>query len=154
MDTNEDEILVIGADINASCGTNRAHKFLDKDIIQQPVGRHGINWVNKAGEQMLTFCSLNNLCMPKSFFQKKYTTRGTWINPCSKQVYEIDQFLMKRGDLKRVVDCGTSYSNSLYSDHIAIFIKIIAKFILQCHTKARVAWSLVLWQICTYCLAV
>lgn len=140
MDTNKDEILVIGADINASCGTNKANDkyFMDKDTIQRPVGAHGIAWVNKEGEQMLTFCGLNNLCMPKSFFQKKFATRGTWMHPRSNKMYEIDQFLMKRGDLKRVVDCGTSQSNSLYSDHTAIFIKIRLAKGLQAHKKPKV----------------
>ena len=72
----QDEILIVGADINASCG--RHGMMMDDENVQSPVERHGINWVNKAGEQMLTFCGLNNLCLPKSFFQKNYATRGTW----------------------------------------------------------------------------
>ena len=75
----QDEILIVGADINASCG--RHGTMMDDENVQSPVGRHGINWVNKAGEQVLTFCGLNNLCLPKSFFQKNYATRGTWKHP-------------------------------------------------------------------------
>ena len=60
------------------------------------------------------------------------------MHPRSKEMYEIDQFLMKRGDLKRVVDCGTSHSNSLFSDHKAIFIKIRLAKGLQAHKKSKV----------------
>ena len=132
----QDEILIVGADINASCG--RHGMMMDDENVQSPVGRHGINWVNKAGEQMLTFCGLNNLCLPKSFFQKNYATRGTWKHPGSNRWYEIDQFLMKREDLKRVVDCGTRQRHSAYSDHTAIFMKIRLAKGLKAPTKPKV----------------
>ena len=77
---------------------------------------------------MLTFCGLHNLCLPKTFFQKKMQRRGTWMHPRSKRMYEIDHFVTTRKDLKRVVDCGTIRRHSVDSDHRAIFIKIrIAK---------------------------
>ena len=73
--------------------------------------------------------------MPKSFFQKKYTTRK--INPCSKQVYEIDQFLMKRGDLKGGGLWHIIFKQFVFGPH-AIFIKIRLAKGLQVHKKPKV----------------
>ena len=129
------EILVVGADINASCGRHVA--TMDDDNVQSPVGKWGDKWVNKAGEQMLSFCGLNNLCMPKSFFQKNSATRGTWKHPRSLGWYEIDQIMMDRGDLKIVQDCGTIQRHSVYSDHTGIFVKLTLAKGLRAPTKAK-----------------
>ena len=129
------EILIVGTDMNASCGRHDA--TMDDDTVQSPVGKHGNSWVNKAGEQMLSFCGLNDLCLPKSFFQKNFATRGTWTHPRSGKSYEIDQWMMRREDLKRVVDCGTAQRHSAYSDHTAVFLKIRIAKGLRAHTKPK-----------------
>ena len=113
-DTAEDEILIIGADTNASCGRDnvklhagKSGHIPDDEMVQSPVGPHGIDWRNVAGDELMTFLGLRNMCLPMTFFQKKMSRRGTWQHPRSKKDYELDQFMVKRGDLKRVVDAGT-----------------------------------------------
>ena len=73
---------------------------------------------------MLAFLALRNMCLPTSFFEKKMSRRATWYNPRSKRPYELDHFMMRRQDLKRVVDAGTKRRHSVYSDHTAIFLKV------------------------------
>ena len=134
-DTAEDEILIIGADTNASCGRDnvklhagKSGHIPDDEMVQSPVGPHGIDWRNVAGDELMTFLGLCNMCLPMTFFQKKMSRRGTWQHPRSKKDYELDQFMVKRGDLKRVVDAGTRQRHSVYSDHKAIFMEVrIAK---------------------------
>ena len=145
-DNEEDSVLIIGSDVNASCGRDTAmlHNIMntpgfqspgdgaqspgdhadDDDDVQSPVGPHGINWRNKAGDELLAFLALRNMCLPTSFFEKKMSRRATWYNPRSKRPYELDHFMMRRQDLKRVVDAGTKRRHSVYSDHTAIFLKV------------------------------
>jgi len=147
-DTAQDTVLIIGADVNASCGRNTAllHNIMntptgsrcagkgdaqslgdhadDDDDVTSPVGPHGIDWRNKAGDELLTFLALRNMCLPMSFFEKKLSRRATWYSPRSKRPYELDHFMMRRQDLKRVIDADTKRRHSVYSDHTAICLKI------------------------------
>ena len=120
----EDEILIIGSDTNASLS-----KLIDDDTQEQgatpsAVGKFGCDWTNKAGERMESFLGTHELCLPTTFFQKKESKFPTWYNMMNKRGYQIDHFITRRADLKRIVDAGTNIRNSIYSDHRAIFMKI------------------------------
>ena len=59
-----------------------------------------------------------------SFFEKKISRRATWYSPRSKRPFELDHFMMRRQDLKRVMDAGTKRRHSVHSDHTAICLKV------------------------------
>jgi hypothetical protein len=122
----ENEILIICTDANASLS-----KLVDEETqeqgapdIQSPVGRFGCEWTNKAGERLESFLTTHDLCLPTTFFEKKQSTFPTWFNMMNKKGYQIDHFITRRADLKRIVDAGTNIRNGIYSDHRAIFMKI------------------------------
>ena len=73
-------VLVILGDFNASLGVlklghNMWHGMLEK---------HGPDKRNKAGEEFLQFCSINQLPVMSMWFQKKSIYFGTWIHPATK----------------------------------------------------------------------
>ena len=108
------------------CTTSLTHQrmIMMTMMVTSPVGPHGIDWRNKAGDELLTFLALRNMCLPMSFFEKKISRRATWYSPRSKRPYEMDHFMMRRQDLKRVMDAGTKRRHSVYSDHTAICLKV------------------------------
>ena len=118
---NEGELLMVGGDFNASLG-------ISKDKNSKELGQFGIDYSNSAGEELRSFMSCNNLCSATSFFKKKQHKYKTWKHFRSNNDYQIDYWLVRRIDLKRVIDAVTKPSKALYSDHIPVEISLrIAK---------------------------
>jgi len=121
----EDEILLVGSDTNASVGRRTAQQVRDDDDgVQSPVGAFGLEWSNAAGTRLASFVGLRQLCLPTTFFQKSESSIPTWYHPCNKKGYQLDHFIMKRRDLMRVVNAGTSVRHSVHSDHRVIKLKL------------------------------
>jgi hypothetical protein len=104
------EILVEGTDANASIGILGKHDL--KDAEQDRVlGLYGIPHVNSAGRSLHRLLGLNQLCVPTTFFRKAAvgnhpSAYTTWNHPARKSPYQLDQFITKQPDLKRVRDAG------------------------------------------------
>ena len=98
------EILVIGTDVNASVGTRDKQNNSCAPGRDQVRGNFGINYKNKAGRELVSLLGINELCLPSTFFRKrKY---ATWTNPCNKLDHQLDHFIVRQADLKRVLDAG------------------------------------------------
>ena len=119
----DNEILIVGSDTNASLSCIKETDIQDAGV-QRPVGKFGCEHTNAAGERLESFMGTHNMCLPTTFFQKKKSMYSTWYHMCNKKGYQIDQFLMKRNDLKRVIDAGTAVRHSICSDHRAIYMKL------------------------------
>jgi hypothetical protein len=118
----EHEVLVIGADTNSSVGVRSKHNnpyVADSDRVR---GSFGIAHENKAGQELTTILGINELCLPTTFFKKK--VYGTWIHPCSKNVHQLDHFIVKQADLKRIQDAGRCGMN-MNTDHYPLMMKLV-----------------------------
>ena len=127
-DVAKGEIVVTGADMNASVGTCRTvegHLEDDMDgVCDDAVGRYGIKHRTNTGTRLLMFCGLENLRLPISFFRKPRGAYRTWTHPRSGLPYQLDHWLINSRDAKRVIDAGTTQRLSVNSDHKSIFLKI------------------------------
>jgi hypothetical protein len=85
-------------------------------------GPHGAPYQNNAGRELVSQLASNQLCLPTTYFKKR--TYCTWSNPASKRGHQIDHFIMKQGDLKRVRNAGYYGLLGQLSDHTPVRIKI------------------------------
>lgn len=121
-----DEVLIIGTDANASIGvrTDDIGFTFDGQVLNDRVtGKYGNPHMNQAGLELRKFCACNQLCAPSTFFQKPHY--DTWQHPGKrcKKGYQIDHFLVRRDDLRRVRDCGrVKTSGGGDSDHLPVTI--------------------------------
>ena len=123
------EILVEGTDANASLGVRDRHDNYEAIGRDRVMGQYGIPHVNAAGRALLQMLGMHELCVPTSYFQK--TSRGTcvesshttWRHPGRKSPFQLDYFIMRQADLKRVRDAGV-WKQGVDSDHKAIFLKL------------------------------
>ena len=123
------EILVEGPDANASLGVRDRHDNYEAIGRDRVMGQYGIPHVNAAGRALLHMLGMHELCVPTSYFQK--TSRGTcvesshttWRHPGRKSPFQLDYFIMRQADLKRVRDAGV-WKQGVDSDHKAIFLKL------------------------------
>ena len=113
--------LYISVDANASMGTRR-------DNTDRVLGPHGVDYTNDAGFDLHTKLAMLGWCAPTTFFDKKQ--HATWFSIRNGKPFQIDHWLVRRRDLRRVVDCGLA-SPSVSSDHPR-----------PLRIKARVAWTL------------
>lgn len=116
------EVMVMCSDTNASTGVrhNRDNPYeKGRDQVRGPFGnRHQ----NRAGRDLVSTLGINQLCLPTTYFKK--TTYCTWINPCNKLGHQLDHFIMKQADLKRVRDAGFFGVQGKHSDHYPIRIRL------------------------------
>ena len=111
------DILVIGSDTNASVGVRCE---TSPDRVRGP---NGIPHVNDAGATLHDLLSMNDLCLPTTFFQKKMARYRTWTNFRSGLPHQIDHFIVKRRDLIRVHDAVT-IDSGVDSDHKALQLRL------------------------------
>jgi hypothetical protein len=62
------------------------------------------------------------MCSAASFYPKP--THGTWRHPHSKQLHQLDHFLISRNDLCRVRDAGVWNKLTVESDHAPLQMKL------------------------------
>ena len=86
--TPSNKLLVIGGDHNAHIGRERP---------TETNGRYGLcTPTTAAGEDMLDWCEVNELQWVNSYYNLR--RRGTWFNKSHCTWYELDVFLMRKGD--------------------------------------------------------
>ena len=103
-----DDVLLVGTDANASMGV----RLGSTDKVRGPYGE---KHVNDAGRDMSAFLGRQGLCLPTTFFRKN--RYATWVHPCSRLGHQIDHWIMRRRDLKRVINAGLMTSAAVPSDH-------------------------------------
>ena len=115
--TRKDDIIVIGGDHNSSVGPREGENW-------QPgvCGNYGLGTTNEAGKDLLNWCQLNGLSWINSF--KNFKDRGTWYSRKWKKWYELDGFIVKQDQRRRMGQMAVIKEDS-FSDHrpIAIILK-------------------------------
>ena len=106
-DYNDDCELYISIDGNASMGVKR-------DALDRTLGPYGIDFVNESGLDLHSTLATHEMCAVATFFEKK--SYGTWFSIRNGKPYQIDHWLVRRRDLRRVTDCGLA-APSIASDH-------------------------------------
>ena len=105
--TPNDKILVIGGDHNAHIGRERTG---------DTNGRYGLcTPTTEAGEDLLDWCGVNDLQWVNSYYNVR--KRGTWFNKSHRNWYELDGFLMRRGERHQVARRLEIVNEFTLSDH-------------------------------------
>ena len=116
------ELLVIGTDTNSSVGVRGKHDDLYAPDHDKVRGSFGLAHENKAGQELCATLGINGLCLPATFFQKKHYS--TWFNPRSKKGHQLDHFIVKQNQLKRVQDAGRC-GMGMNTDHYPVMMKLL-----------------------------
>ena len=104
------EILIIGADCNASVGIRSS----SKDKVRGP---YGDKHVNTAANLLNDYMAMAKLCFPTTFFKNpRQINHATWTHMATHRGFQIDHFMMKRTDLRRVLNAG-KLKAMVNSDH-------------------------------------
>ena len=124
-----DQVLLIGADANASLGIRR-------DVNDTVLGPHGPAYVNAAGHELYQMLATASLCAPSSFYQK--SSYDTWFSPRTRKGHQLDHFFIRKKDFKRVTNSGKLASMLADSDHYPVALTLrIARRLLN--TNARMS---------------
>ena len=126
------ETLICGADLNASVGI--ATSATERKVV----GSFGIDYRNAAGTRLFDFCDRNELRLATTFFRKR--SYASWWHPRNKKGYQLDHFLIKQRDHKRIINVALNYDKSVDSDHVGIKLKLrIARKLVVHKLRPRVA---------------
>ena len=79
---------------------------------------------NEAGEKLLEFCSVNNLTIMNTRFQKKVVHLTTWTHSTTKQSHMIDLVMMRRQQRQLCGDVRVYRSACCWTDHHLVKGKI------------------------------
>ena len=114
------DTLVVLGDFNARVGRRERAN----DVWRAVRGKHGIGTCNEPGEQFLEFCSLNNLTIMNTWFEKPQVHMATWKHPATKQPHMIDFMLMRSGQRRLCQDVRVCRSACCWTDHYMVRGKI------------------------------
>ena len=79
--TAPSDILLLLGDLNARVGSLGT----DEDHWRGTLGKHGVGEQNQAGEDLLEFCTVNQLSIMNTWFEKKRCHLETWTHPGTKR---------------------------------------------------------------------
>ncbi len=96
----EDVVVLLG-DWNARVGSRHGSQA---DRWEGVLGKHSLGNMNEAGLFLLSFCSMNNLSIVNTFFEKKDIYKQTWQHPGTKAWHCIDYILMRQNQRKQCSD--------------------------------------------------
>ena len=111
------ESLVMGGDFNANVGAN---------VVREGVsGRFGTGRMNEAGRDLLEWCEENGMAYVNSY--ERYARRGTWRHMANGRWYELDAFLVRKGERHRMVKKVWTREAYGLLDHRPVCMKIKSK---------------------------
>ena len=101
------ERLVIGGDFNANVGRRNER--------QGVCGKYGVGRMNEAGRDLIDWCEEWGLAYVNSFM--RHERRGTWFHLRYGRWYELDGFLVRKGERHGMVERMRTRSEWGLSDH-------------------------------------
>jgi len=101
------ECLIIGGDFNANVGKGNNREGV--------CGKYGLGSCNEAGRDLLDWCEENGLVYVNSYM--RHRRRGTWFNRFYGRWYELDGFIVRRGERHRLVRRMHVVEERTLSDH-------------------------------------
>ena len=108
------ERLIIGGDFNANVGKGNERGGV--------CGRYGLGRMNEAGRDLIEWCEEHEMAYANSFVRHK--RRGTWFNRMYGRWYELDGFVVRKGERHRMVRRIRTVEEMSLSDHKPKSIKI------------------------------
>lgn len=112
LDDSEGETVMLG-DFNARVGN-------DPDVCGGAIGRYGEEVMNDNGERLVDLCVANNLVIANTMFPHKRIHQFTREEPARNEKSIIDYFLVKKEELKTVIDCRVHRGYEIGSDHYLV----------------------------------
>ena len=101
------ERLIIGGDFNANVGRRNER--------QGVCGQFGVGRMNEAGRDLIDWCEEQGLAYVNSFM--KHERRGTWFHTRYGRWYELDGFVVRKGERHGMVERMRTLSEWGLSDH-------------------------------------
>ena len=119
----EKNILILGADLNASIGTHPPNTSSSDECDPSVclLGLHGNPQRNARGDLIIGVINQHQLRAASTFFESH--KHDTWIHPATKEKYQLDHFLIKRNHLQFVTNVKCK-SDGIPSDHSALKINL------------------------------
>ena len=116
----QSDILVVLGDFNARVGVLKP----GEDSWHGVIGRHGLDERNLAGEEFLQFCSVNQLTVMNTWFEKKDIYFGTWMHPATKKQHMIDLIVMRAAQRVVCRDVKVMRGANCWTDHKMVRAKL------------------------------
>ncbi len=116
--SNDQRLVAIGMDGNASMGTGR--RMSKRNVgrtLGRPVGPFGLRHWNHAGDQLRAYLASARLCSAASFFRTTGNHYATWDHPRSQQGYMLDHWIVPQSQLGRVRNAKVAPVLAVDSDH-------------------------------------
>ena len=117
--SSTDLLLVLG-DLNARVGVRNR----DFNMWSNVLGHFGIDDINQAGEDLLSFCDLNQLSLMNTWFQKRANLFGTWTHPATKQCSMIDFVMLRSAQRRHCLDVQVMRGATCWTDHKLVRAKL------------------------------
>ena len=109
-----DDHLVLLGDFNARVGSSSCQ---DSDEWADVRGPCGFGECNSAGEELMSFLSLNQLTICNTWFTKRSQYLQTWQHPNTKRWHAIDFVVTRQRDRRLCRDCRVVCTADCGSDH-------------------------------------
>jgi hypothetical protein len=88
------------------------------------IGRHGLSDRDRAGDELLEFCAMNESSIMNTWLQKKDTHQGTWTHPATKQTHTIDFVVMRAGQRVYCRDVQAMRGANCWTDDMSVRAKL------------------------------
>ena len=112
------DLLIMVGDFNARVGSN----IRGEDSVWHDY--HGVGELNESGEDLLSFCALNELTIMNTMFEKASIFKHTWQHPGTKHWHCIDYIIMRRADRSLCYDVSVRRSAECWTDHKLLCMKL------------------------------
>ena len=108
--TDKQDIFILTGDWNAKIGN-------DNTDWKSAMGKYGYGDRNERGERLLEFSTVYNLYICNTRFEHKPNRKWTWTSPDGIHKNRIDLILIQQRWKTSVIDCRTSQSANISSEH-------------------------------------
>uniref|UniRef100_H2YWZ5 Reverse transcriptase domain-containing protein n=1 Tax=Ciona savignyi TaxID=51511 RepID=H2YWZ5_CIOSA len=103
------DVKLLMGDFNAKVGS--------QNISNSTLGRYGLGQLNERGENLVEFCSTNNLSITNTMFKHHPRHLYTWVSPDQKTRNQIDYILLGQKWRSAVKNVRTRPGADCNSDH-------------------------------------
>eukprot|EP00117_Sycon_ciliatum_P005203 scpid28797/ scgid9244/ Craniofacial development protein 2; p97 bucentaur protein len=126
---NKNDVMVLLGAINARVGSlSLADPSDERPLWDQVLGQFGLGQCNQAGEDLLSFCARNSLCVMNTCFRKRPFRRGTWTHPATRQQHLIDYIILRQDQRVFCQDVTVMRGASFWTDHCMVRSKLALDF--------------------------
>uniref|UniRef100_A0A8D8Z0H2 Craniofacial development protein 2 n=1 Tax=Cacopsylla melanoneura TaxID=428564 RepID=A0A8D8Z0H2_9HEMI len=117
--TKADDNIIILGDMNAIVGEGREGTT---------VGQYGHGRRNERGNQLIEFCTRNNLVITNTLFMHHKRRRHTWIAPGDIRREQLDYIMVKKRFKNQVKNCRSHPGADIGSDHNLVMMHSELKY--------------------------